>query len=196
MPKPLWTIILCIIYSGCVIPTYTGKSTLNETEVSKFDAKITSLLIVGVGSTASRLFLENLSPEIIKLFVRSHIQCNFIYAGKIPRRSHINLKKIIASQYDAYLVLNPIDTSYIDVHKSVAVFASPLPGGYGASGSVIGNQYKEDYYIELYTSNKSLNKVWQAELKVDFDVANPGRYEIIAKEIFDRLLKNGFIHNK
>ena len=196
MPKPLWTIILCIIYAGCVIPTYTGKSTLNETEVNKFDAKITSLLIVGVGSTASRLFLENLSPEIIKLFGRSHIKCNFFYAGKIPRRTHVNLNKIIVSKYDAYLVLNPIDTSYIDVHKSVAVFASPLPGGYGASGSVIGNQYKEDYYVELYSSNKSLNKVWQAELKVDFDVANPARYEIIAKEIFDRILKNSYVINK
>ena len=197
MPKLLLTIImLCIIYTSCIIPTYTGKSTLKETGVSKTDIKITRVLVVGVGSTASRLFMENLSTELIKLFTRSQIQCDFSYEGKIPRGTHINLENIFSSQYDTYLVLNPVDTSYINTQKNVAFFETPLPGGYGATGNVIGNQYKEDYYVELYANNDTHNKVWQAELKVDFDVANPDKYKKIAKEIFNNLLKHAFIGNK
>ena len=194
MPKLFLTIIsLCIIYSGCVIPTYSGRLTLNEKEVKKSDVRITDLLLVGAGSTASRLFLENLSAEMIKLFARYHVQCDFTYAGKIPRGSRINFNNLITSRYDAYLVLSPIDTSYMNTFKSEAVIASPIPGSYGALGSVIGNQYKENYYIELYSNNNLLNRIWEAELKVDFDVANPGRYQKIAKEIFTRLLKHGLI---
>lgn len=166
----LSAIILVIITTGCVIPTYTGKSMLSETEVSKSDQKISSVLIVGAGSTASRLFLENLSTDIIQLFTQQGIHCEFNYVGKIPRGSHVNLKTIANPKYDSYLVLSPMDTSFVDIHKSVAVFATPLPGGYGASGSLIGNQYKEDYYAGFYTSGSSLNKVWGGELKVDFDL--------------------------
>jgi hypothetical protein len=113
--------------------------------------------------------------------------------GKIPRRSHVDLNKVVTSKYDAYLVFNPMDTSYVDTHKSVAMVGTPLPGGYGATGSVIGNQYKEDYYASLYTTGDALNKVWQGELSVDFDFATTYRYHKIAKNIFDKLLKNGFI---
>jgi hypothetical protein len=186
--------ILCIAYSGCVVPTYIGKSTLNETEVRKPDTKIKRVLFVGVGSTVSRLFLENLSPEVIQLLARSHVQCDFTYAGKISRRSHVNVNKLVTSEYDAYLVLNPMDTAYINTNKDVAIVATPLPGGYGASGSVMGNQYIEDFYVELYTnSNLLITKVWQAQLKVDFDIANPGRYQKIAKGIVMKLINNGFI---
>jgi hypothetical protein len=184
------------MYCSCIVPTYIGKSALYETSVRKSNTKIKSILLVGVGSTPSRLFLENLSTEIIKSFKRLNITCDYTYEGKIPRGSHVDLREIVTTDYNAYLVINPIDTSYIDAHKDVGIFATPLPGGYGASGSVIGNQYKEDFYVELYTNNSLLNKVWQAELKLDFDVVNKDNYVKITKEIFDRLIKNGFITNQ
>lgn len=187
--------IICTIYSGCVIPTYTEKYSLTETNSVKSEKKIKNLLVVGVGSTASRLFLENLSFEIKKIFAREDIRCDFTYAGKIPRRSHIDMSTIVTSQYDTYLVINPIDTSFINAHKSKAMFVSPLPGGYSASGSVIGNQFKENYYVELYT-NDSLEKLWQAELKVDFDVAHSDKFKKIAGAIFERFLKNGLLPRK
>jgi hypothetical protein len=196
LKSPLKIIIICTIYSSCIIPTYFGKSILTEKRASKSGIKITNLLIVGVGSTASRVFLENLSAEIIKLFVRSQIQCDFTYAGKIPRGEQVNLNDIVVSQYNSYLILNPVDTSYMDTHKNIGTFITPLPGGYTAAGSMMGNQYKEDYDVELYTNNNISNKVLQAELKLDFDVADAGRYKKIAKEIFNMLLKNGFINPK
>ncbi len=187
---------VCTIFSGCVIPTYLGKSTLTEKRVNKNAVKITNLLIVGVGSTASRVFLENLSVKIIKLFVHSNIPCDFTYAGKISRGEQVNLKDIITFQYNSYLVLNPVDTSYMDTNKQVAMYGTPLPGGYAGTGSIMGNQYKEDFDVELYSSSHIVNRVWQAELKVDFDIANADRYKKIAKEIFKGLVKNGFINPK
>ena len=196
MLKQLLTIIfLGIIYTGCIVPTYTGKSSLYQTEVNKSDTKITSVLLVGAGSTASRLFLENFSVEMIKSFAGANIKCDFTYIGKIPRGSHVNLNEVYKPQYDAYLLLNPIDTSYVDKNKQVAFFAAPLPGGGARTGSTYGNQYKENYYIELYTNNL-VTKIWQAELDVDFDFAKPDRYKIIAKQVLKKLLYNGYIEKK
>ncbi len=86
-----------------------------------------------------------------------------------------------------------MDTSYVDTHKSVAVVGTPLPGGYAAAGMVFGNQYKENYYASLYSPVDSLHNLWQGELRVDFDFATPNRYQKIAGNIFDKLLKSGFI---
>ena len=128
----------------------------------------------------------------MKLFARYQIQTDFTYVGKILRGTHADLNKVVTSKYDAYLVFNPMDTSYVDTRKSVAIVVTPLPGGYGA-GSVIGNEYKEDYYASLYTHRDSQNKVWQGELRVDFDFSTTNRYQKIARNIFDKLLKKGFI---
>ncbi len=185
-------LIICLLYAGCV-PTYFGKSKLKETEVHPSDAKITSVLFVGVGSTPSRLFLENLSTEVIKLFSQYHVNCDFVYAGKIPRKSHYKIEKVMEPKYEAYLLLNPIDTSYMNNNKSVASFGMPTPGGGSVTGSKIGNQYIESFYVTLYTNKDSINKIWQAELKVDFDVAKPARNKQIAADIFDKLLKNGIV---
>lgn len=192
--QKLFSILLTFIFltglPSCVIPTYMGISSLHETGKIEVDKPISNLLIVGVGSTPSRAFLENLSNELIKLFAQRKMQCEFSYMGKIPRGTHLNVDKIVTSKYDSYLLLNPMDTSYTDLHKQVAIVATPIGGGYGAYGSVIGNRYKEDYYVELYTTDKNeLEKIWQGELKVDFDFSQPRIYKKVARSIFDKVVK-------
>ena len=192
MHKLIISLIILLAFTGCVLPTYIGQSTLNETGVKKSDIKYATVLVVGAGSMPSRFFLENLSEEIMKLFKQHKIEADFTYLGKIPRRSHVDVNKLVTSKYNAYLIFHSMDTSYSNTHKDVAIVAATIPGGF-ASGSVIGNQYKEDFYAEFYTNVDSLNRVWQGELKVDFDFAKTTRYETIAKDLFEKLLKNGLI---
>jgi hypothetical protein len=75
-------IILVTTLTGCVIPTYIGNSTLDETETSKSTVKYCSVLVVGAGSTASRVFLENLSTEMMKLFAQYIYKANLSIWGK------------------------------------------------------------------------------------------------------------------
>ena len=47
LKQPSVLLIICLLYAGS-FPTYFGKSKLKETEVHPSDAKITSVLFVGV----------------------------------------------------------------------------------------------------------------------------------------------------
>lgn len=191
--RSLLIIFFTIVFTSCVIPTYLGKSKLKETEVKKSDVRLSHVLIVGAGSTASRLFLENLSTELTKLLAQNNIQSDFRYVGKIPRGSLLNLKEMTSSKYNGYLVLNPTDTSYTYTDKEVGYAATPLPAGYAGYGTISGNQYIEEFNLQFYTSSDSLTKVWQGELLVDFDFATSGRYQKIAEQIISKFIKHRII---
>ena len=179
----LLTIIITISLQNC-IPTYRGKSSFVESNKKIAGNPISNLLIVGVGSMPSRVFLSNLSKELISSFAKNKIQSSYTYLGQIPRLSHVDINKIVTENYDSYLILNPIDTSYADLKKEVAFFATPV-----VSGDIIGRQYIEEFYVELYSSNKDkTEKIWQGILKVDFDFVQPARYKKIAKEIVDKIV--------
>lgn len=62
------------------------------------------------------------------------MQSDFFYTGKIPKESQLDVKKMLASKYNGYLVLNPMDTSCMDTHKAVAAVGIPLPGNVQQQG--------------------------------------------------------------
>lgn len=184
----LLTIIITITLQYC-IPTYRGKSSFVESNKIITHNPISNVLIVGVGSMPSRVFLSNLSKELISSLAKNKIQSAYTYVGQIPRLSHLDINKLVTGNYDSYLILNPIDTSFVDLKKKVGFFVTPVGGRYYASGDIIGRQYKEQFYVELYSGNKDkTEKIWQGILKVDFDFVQPDRYRKIAKEIVDKIV--------
>jgi hypothetical protein len=56
-------------------------------------------------------------------------------------------------------------------------------------GTGYGNQYSEKYSITLYSSEGKLQKIWEGNLSVDFDVANKSKYKQISELIFSELSK-------
>lgn len=146
-------------------------------------------MIVGAGSIASRTFLETLSGELVQLFARKQIPCAFTYVGKIPRGTNLDLNPIVTSEYESYLVLCPVDTAYTDLNKDVATYASPVAPGYLAYGTIRGTQYVEDFSVALYTKNKEgVEKIWQGELKLDFDFSQPRIYRKVAQSLFYKII--------
>ncbi len=177
-----------LIYTSCVIPTYIGKTTIAEIQTDSDKVKVSKILILCAGSNASRLFLENLSEEIKLTFSKNNILCDFNYVGKIPRGSHLDLHKNLNPKYDSYLVFNPADTAYVNLGKETFIFVAPV-GSSSVSGSGQGNQYKENYSIELISTSDSIRKIWEGELKLDFDFGRLDKYQSISKQIFQQIDK-------
>lgn len=185
----LFATIITTSLQNC-IPTYFGSSSLAETKRNASVKPITNVLIVGVGSMPSRVFLSNLSKELSNCLAKNKIQSTYNYKGQIPRLSNLDINKVVTENYDSYLILTPVDTSFTNLSKSVGVFATPVGGGYVASGNIIGRQYKEAFYVDLYSNNNnSTEKIWQGILRVDFDFVEPERYRKIAREIVDKIVK-------
>jgi len=174
------TIIICSILSGCIIPLYTAKISLkgnppiNQTTISR-------VLIVGGGPVGSRVFMENLSEEMIQSFKKKGIECEYSYVGK--PNSHIKLDTLINSKYDSYIVFDPKNIDYLNMTN---------PKYETSVGTAYGNQYVEEFLVSLY-SNKPPELIWQGKLSLDFDLANEEKYKKISQLIFKEFSNHKFI---
>lgn len=54
--------------------------------------RVQDILMVGAGSTASRMFLENLHTALLADFKAINIQTDFLYLGKTERKNNIKFK--------------------------------------------------------------------------------------------------------
>jgi hypothetical protein len=190
LPKLSAFISFASLFAGCVIPTYFGSTALNDIQTNQKEITMHKVLIVGAGSMASRLFLENISSEMMKVFTSKGVESNFLYVGEIPRGTQLKLDTVISSKYDGYIIFNPKDTSYFNARKEKYIAIVPGPLGTGFSAGGYGNQYKEEYFIEAYVNDSSLSLIWRAGLKLNFDFSAQYKYKHISNDIFDQLKIN------
>jgi len=90
--KALIFLVFSIFILVSCIPHYIEKVSLKEERPNSKTITIKNLLIVGAGSTATRLFLEKLSSNFKNELIKKGANCEFIYVGKIPTASTLNLK--------------------------------------------------------------------------------------------------------
>ena len=176
--------IHAVLFSGCVIPKYFPGIALTDSIRNEKKVNIDNILIVGAGSTASRLFLENLSTEMIKRFKKNKLSCSFNYVGKIPAASHLKVESFIEPGFETYFIFSPIDTSFVNKMKEKYVAFMPIPGIGSAVGTNYGNQYKQKFLLELYTNVEGLQLIWKAELILDFDVSLSKSFNLFLISIF------------
>lgn len=185
-------LIISILFKSCVLPTYFGQTSLIEMKRVEDNKKVTNVLFIGTGTLASRSFLDNLSDELIKLFEKEKIQCDFTFLKNEPINSLISKDKVAASKYDCYLLINSKDTAYTNFHKKVGDFIMPsgnINNGLGMSSSIYGNQYKEDFYVEILVKGKNeLKQIWRGELRVDCDLSRRHNYKNVSQSLFGKVV--------
>jgi len=149
------------------------------------DVQIHSVLLIGTGPVASRVFLDNLSAVMIERFKKKGVNAEFSYVGKLQASSSRNLDSLVNDRFDSYLLFKASDSSYLDMTKTKSVIIGP-----GITGSHIGNQYAQDYKLQLFQKRERMHLVWDGKLNIDFDLANNSRYEYISNMIFKGLSKD------
>ncbi len=183
--------IVVIFISGCVvIPTYKARISLNPTSQNHQEVQINNVLLIGTGSVASKVFLENLSAEMMRSFSSKGIESEFSYIGKIPPTTALKLDSLKQDKYDSYLVFKSANASYLDMTKVKFIAISPA-----AMATRYGNQYAETFTVTLYNGKDKQQIIWQGELDVDFDIANDSRYKQISKLIFNEFVKSRILLN-
>ena len=187
----LTLLAMTAFFSGCiVIPTYTANISLGTTRYNEQKVQVKNMLLIGTGPVASEIFLENLSTEMTKSLKQKSVQCRFSYIGKIPQAGPLKIDNLLSDEFDAYLVFKASDQSYLDMNKQKFKGYGP-----GVVTTGYGNQFADTYALTLYTRKKTLQIVWQGDLRVDFDLANDSRYKQISNLIFNELVKNRVLPN-
>ena len=179
-------VIFAVLISGCVVvPTYKARITLTPTIQNNQELQIRRVLLIGTGSSASGIFLDNLSAEMIRSLGSKDIRSAFKYIGKVPQSTTLKIDSLKEDIYDSYLVFNAANDLYLDMTKAKFTAIGP-----GATVTGYGNQFKETYTVTLYNGGQKEQILWQGELAVDFDIVNSSRYKQISQLILNELAKN------
>ena len=172
-----------VLFSSCVvIPTYNERFSLRPTTLNYHRVPITNVLLVGTGASPSKIFLQNLSTEMIQSLKGRGIESEFSHAGQVHYPKALNLDSIITQKYDGYLVFEAANTPVLNMTKEKFSVI-----GAGTVGRVYGNQFSENYTVTMYSVQKHV--LWQGNLAIDLDIAGTFKYKEISKRILSELSK-------
>jgi hypothetical protein len=191
-----------LLFLGLVFFTASIKAqkiSLTETKTNSTIKKYNSILIIGGGSTASRLFLDNLSEKLIAILLTKNITCEYKYIGNIERGEQITDLPIFDNKHDGYLLFNPTDTSIMKITTSTnggSIFSNDInnaPGGHLYSRKV---SYEETFDISFYDNENKKTSIWEAELTVNADFSKARLYTKTSEKIKISLQQNLIIPKK
>ena len=176
----------------------TFKETITDTTSKHFK----KVLLVGIGPMETRVFLDNLTAKLITKFASQNVQAWFLYLGKSAEQANIELKKVLDSTYDALFIFSPIDSlHYYNIsfdyypNDPFDLSKSSPPGQ--RSNSTLGTatyvtpirtiSYEDNFNIQLYNIHIQKTLIWEASLKVDFNLRKNSIYTEVSKAIISSL---------
>jgi len=145
------------------------------------------ILIVGEGGMQSRMYLDNLSVEIIKELKKQQIECKYEYLGDRSKvNTEVALQKAKTWEHDAILKFYPFFTDEQPTNTDVA---NPIYWRMGDPSKVVQQYMVSDYEITL---NEPSGKVWSAKLHSVVEFGRPV-YKRIRKLILNDLEKQNVL---
>jgi hypothetical protein len=155
---------------------------------NKFD----SILVIGVGSSVTRLFLENVSEYISQGCTQKKITARYIYTGSNLENSRSCYDTIDKTGFKAILFLLP---------NSVANFESQTFSSRNTTNTTAGTlvttttttslTYSQDFSFQLCMPLDNMKKIWIASVYVLMDP----KKKRIAKKLAKKVLNSFKDHN-
>ena len=172
--------------------------TLKETQIDTVNKEFKSILILGSGSTATRIFLDNLSEVLIKKLKSEKIKSVYYYLNKASDTLSETFIAISKNDYDAILIFNPEDTAIFKSISKVNKNHISLPtiiGNYTAISPTtsITTSYHQSFNLNLYSHDDKSKALWEANLVVDFSMSGLSNYQNISNKIYWRLKAHKYL---
>ena len=167
-----------------------------ETKADTLDIKLDSILIVGIGSSLERIFLDDLSNKLIKDFSSKKIVATYSYIGKTMPDANKNYKEVNKDGYKAVLLFRPTDTSWFDIeHKSAGLGGIPTPIGFlSTSFSRNRTTYQQTFSLQLFKIDKKLTEIWCASVDIDCEPDQKKGSKKVGNKIVARFKSNKYIN--
>ena len=171
---------------------------LTESKTDTIHQRFQSILILGAGSTVTRVFLDRLSEELIKKLNSEKINSEYYYLGKDIDTLSETFISITKKDYDAILIFNPDDTARFKSTSKERRNVITLPST-GVEYTLIGKttsiktSYHQSFNLNLYSYEDKSKSLWEANLIVDFNMGRLSNYQKISNKIYWRLKANNYI---
>lgn len=165
-----------------------------ENQADTLNARLDSILLIGMGSSLERIFLNDLSDKLIKDFASKKITASYIYLGKTTEEAKGNYKEINRDNYKAILFFFPTDTSVFDIRRIRSNIIIPIPvAGAFIRPSRSRTTYEQSFNIILFRMDETVTKIWEASVDIDCEPGKKNGAKKLGNKILDRFKINNYI---
>lgn len=164
-----------------------------DTAVNKVD----SILILGIGASLERIFLNDLSNKMIESLNKKKIFASYTYLGKSISEIRQNKHSVDLQDYKAVFILRPTDTGSFTVQLRKGDIIVP------SSTEILGidfatftrkrDTYRQSFDFSLFINEESLKPIWRATADIDCEPGKKAGYTKMARKILGRLAVNKII---
>lgn len=170
------------------------KTTFEEILVENSNRKFDSILIIGAGSTATRIFLEDLVTRLTEKLDAKNVVTQYIYLGEGNKVINEFLDTLKNPDYKVIMVFYPGEQASLYTKNHIGV--NYVPFGYSYFLGLSRNDrlnYKEEFLIVLYENNQIKKDFWKASLKVHNDPGKKRHAKKISNWILTCFKKNNYL---
>ena len=168
------------------------KTTFDEISADSSDRRSDSILIISAGSTATRVFLDDLVTQLAEKLDTKNVVAAYMYLGKKNEMLNEFLDTFKNADYDVIMVFQPKEQASLYTKNRGGINLVQL-GDRSLVSSARQDKlnYEGEFIIALYENNQKKRDFWKASLKVH---NNPGKSRS-AKKISNWILSS-FTKNK
>lgn len=144
---------------------------------------VSKVLIVGMGSYATRIFLDKLATEFVDKFKKTKLRFEYKYFSNNYSESIKQLQVFPDSSFDAYLFFSPSDSSkFYGIVVQSEPYSNPSDAIY----------YHQNFAVSFYSNSNKRDPVWQALLNVNGDINEKRLYLMITDYIYRNFKANKY----
>ena len=188
MRKHLFIFLIFIL--PCLSSTGQRGVSYKETKKENLSQNFKNILILAVGSTVSRVFLDDLGEKLILLFEKNKVNASYEYLGKEKEETIKNYLKISFKKRDVVLIIYPNEKTYFEVINEVTQTYS-----HGIMSTNVNSRpiYQQEFSFILLKAEDRSSPFWSAHIDVTAELGGPRLCKLIAKRIVERFRQNQYI---
>jgi len=193
--KPKYLLILLLLNWFNASAQRNREIIFNERQADSIDNKIDSLLLIGIGSTTTRIFLDDLSQYVIQGLNDDSIVARYYYLGRSMEEAQPEFDTISKKGYKAILFFLPKGGSNFDVQGQLNRISADTRGLGRITISSASSRidYYQSFNFQLCTPTANMNAVWTALVEFSGDLSKSRNAKKVATKLLSSFKKHKYL---
>lgn len=178
----------------CLFAQGIKKTTFEEISAGNSNIRFDSVLIIGAGSTATRIFLDDLVTQLTEKFDTKNVVTAYMYLGNKNEILNEFLDTFKNADYKVIMVFQPKERASLYTKNRRGINFVQLGDRSFVSPARQGRlNYEGEFIIALYENNQRKRDFWKASLKVHNDPGKSRSAKKISNWILSSFTKNHYL---
>jgi hypothetical protein len=172
-----------------------SKISFEEHQADSIEKKIDSILLIGIGSTTTRIFLDELSHEFTKGLSDGGVVTQYCYLGKDITQVRSEYNKINKDGFKAILFFLPADESSFDVQGTLQRITTPptILGPMKMTMATSKTYWQQNFNFQLYLPDRDMTRIWTASVEVSGDLAKSRNPKYVGNKLLFYFKRNKYL---